>query len=119
VGDGGGRFEKLGAGRLDNLVDVAVNGELLAVVSAETGSQQLVLYDMDMAQDLDNVLSLAEVARVYNSDGFGGMAQLNFSGDLLEWRRGSSYYNLQVPLLNTVGLTPRRDIGAESELVSL
>jgi len=117
--EGSGRFEKLGATQMSGLVDLAINGELLAVVSSATGSRRLVLYDMNMPPDLDNRLALEEVARVYNSDGWGGIAQLNFNGDLLEWRRGSGYYNLPVPLLNSTGPTPRRYIGAENELLAL
>jgi hypothetical protein len=112
-----GQMEMLGARNVNNPVDIAVSGELLALISSDTGSRQLVLYDMETSGTDASFLN--EIARVYSSYGFYGAHQLTFSDDLLEWQIGSRYYNLRVPLLNTVGVVPRRYLVADNDLIAV
>jgi hypothetical protein len=112
-----GQMELLGAIAVVNPIDLAVNGELLALAATVDGSRQLILYDINPSEA--GLQALNSIVGVNSNFSFSGVHHLTFSGDLLEWCRGGNYYNLKVPLLNTVGVAPKRYIRSGNESLAL
>ncbi|MCJ8270789.1 MAG: Ig-like domain-containing protein, partial [Psychrosphaera sp.] len=93
---------------------LALNGELLALLSADT----LALYDIDL--NSNGSLSLRSKGAVSGHLGhFNRISQLQFGGQLLEWRTNRlQYANSELPLANIWALQPQR-IANEQESLSL
>ncbi|KPA18119.1 IPT/TIG domain-containing protein, partial [Candidatus Magnetomorum sp. HK-1] len=113
------RLQRIGGHYFDHIIDVAVNGELLAVCHTSEGIRQLSLFDIHFQTSDDMNPVLSKRVSVFDASGYGNFDSLIFQNDLLEWLNGSQYSNVHIPLQNITCVQPLKGISAATERIAL
>ncbi|MCG8435542.1 MAG: IPT/TIG domain-containing protein, partial [Gammaproteobacteria bacterium] len=114
-----GAFLSLGNVAISGLVDAALNGELMALLT-NSGGTRLELFDVAPAAEFDTKLQLRKVVQLRTDSVFlPGADGLAFNNDLVEWAKSGSYVNAVVPVPNLARPIPLREIGGAGDIVAL